>query len=560
MACIASSTAILSCLSYSYPNSSSSISPKSSLSNLPFSSQSLSPSSYNGLRKSFHSQPISSPSSSHARSVMRVLFLQVKLSDYIGKKYVILFFYPLDFTFVCPTEITAFNNHSAEFEKLNTELLGVFIDIVFSHLAWIQTDRKSGGLGDLKYPLVSDVTKSISKSYGVLIPDLVCSISYFCNYFGFHTNGESVAKITALQYVQENSGGKLFSPSKHVETPTTMQYTLHLSLAITTPTPTTNSLPRPNKFPSNTPNFPSLSCRRNLHSPSLSSTKTFISLPPKPPKPPEIPLSPPPNPLSSFQEEILYLDSIGIDFFYLLSTHPPIISASATDLKSVVEFLRSTAGLTTADVCRVVGMCPEVLTSKISALVAVFTFLLREAGVEGSDLRRVIHRRPRLLACSVETRLRPTLYFLQSIGITSIKQYTSLLSCSVEQKFVPRIEYFRKIGFSQRDTMAIFRRFPPLFCYSIKDNFEPKFDYFVMEMRRELKELKEFPQYFSYSLENRIKPRHRHCVEKGVSLALPVMFKTSEERFEGRLEMFCNSSIPVRTSPLWCATYDENVL
>lgn len=337
-----------------------------------------------------------------------------------------------------------------------------------------------------------------------------------------------------------------------------MQYTLHLSLAITTPT--TNSLPRPNKFPSNTPNFPSLSCRRNLHSLSLSSTKTFISPPPKPPKPPEIPLSPPPNPLSSFQEEILYLDSIGIDFFSLLSTHPPIISASATDLKSVVEFLRSTAGLTTADVCRVVGMCPEVLTSKISALVAVFTFLLREAGVEGSDLRRVIHRRPRLLACSVETRLRPTLYFLQSIGITSIKQYTSLLSCSVEQKFVPRIEYFRKIGFSQRDTMAIFRRFPPLFCYSIKDNFDPKFDYFVMEMRRELKELKEFPQYFSYSLENRIKPRHRRCVEKGVSLALPVMFKTSKERFEGRLEMFCNSSIPVRTSPLWCATYDENVL
>ncbi|XP_058208363.1 transcription termination factor MTERF4, chloroplastic-like [Rhododendron vialii] len=498
--------------------------------------------------------------------------MYVKLSYYIGKKYVILFFYPLDFTFVCPTEITAFNNRSAEFEKLNTELLGVFIDSVFSHLAWIQTDRKSGGLGDLKYPLVSDVTKSISKSYGVLIPDLGISLrglfvsdkegiilhSTVNNLAIGWSVDETMRTLLALQYVQENSGEKLFSPSKHVETPNTMQYTLHLSPAITTPT--TNSLPRPNKFPSNTPNFPSLSCRRNLHFPSLSSTKTFISLPPKPPKPPEIPLSPPPNPLSSFQEEILYLDSIGIDFFSLLSAHPPIISASATDLKSVVEFLQSTAGLTTADVCRVVGMCPEVLTSKISALVAVFTFLLREAGIEGSDLRRVIHRRPRLLACSVETRLRPTLYFLQSIGITSIKQYTSLLSCSVEQKFVPRIEYFQKIGFSQRDTMAIFRRFPPLFCYSIKDNFEPKFDYFVMEMRRELKELKEFPQYFSYSLENRIKPRHRRCVEKGVSLALPVMFKTSEERFEGRLEMFFNSSIPVRTSPLWCATYDENVL
>ncbi|KAJ0793633.1 putative thioredoxin-dependent peroxiredoxin [Helianthus annuus] len=97
--------------------------------------------------------------------------MQVKLSDYIGKKYVILFFYPLDFTFVCPTEITAFSDRYAEFEKINTEILGVSVDSVFSHLAWVQTDRKSGGLGDLNYPLVSDVTKSIAKAFNVLIED-----------------------------------------------------------------------------------------------------------------------------------------------------------------------------------------------------------------------------------------------------------------------------------------------------------------------------------------------------------------------------------------------------
>ncbi|KAG6770338.1 hypothetical protein POTOM_026016 [Populus tomentosa] len=96
---------------------------------------------------------------------------KVKLSEYIGKKYVVLFFYPLDFTFVCPTEITAFSDRYEEFKQINTEVLGVSVDSVFSHLAWVQTDRKSGGLGDLKYPLISDVTKSISKSYGVLIPD-----------------------------------------------------------------------------------------------------------------------------------------------------------------------------------------------------------------------------------------------------------------------------------------------------------------------------------------------------------------------------------------------------
>lgn len=100
----------------------------------------------------------------------------------------------------------------------------------------------------------------------------------------------------------------------------------------------------------------------------------------------------------------------------------------------------------------------------------------------------------------------------------------------------------------------MFRRFPSLFCYSIKENFEPKFDYFVVEMGRELKELVAFPQYFSFSLENRIKPRHRMCVDNGVCLALPTMLKLSEARFRERLEVCCSSSMPVRTSPLWCTS------
>lgn len=98
----------------------------------------------------------------------------------------------------------------------------------------------------------------------------------------------------------------------------------------------------------------------------------------------------------------------------------------------------------------------------------------------------------------------------------------------------------------------MFRRFPPLFNYSVKDNFEPKFNYFVVEMGRDLKELKEFPQYFSFSLGNRIKPRHQCCVEKGVCFPLPVLLKTSEAHFRDRLEVCINSSIPLRTSPLWC--------
>lgn len=94
-------------------------------------------------------------------------FKQIKLSDYKGK-YVILFFYPLDFTFVCPTEIIAFSEQQGEFEKRNTQVLGVSVDSHFSHLAWRNTDRKTGGLGEIKYPLVADLNKQISKDYDVL--------------------------------------------------------------------------------------------------------------------------------------------------------------------------------------------------------------------------------------------------------------------------------------------------------------------------------------------------------------------------------------------------------
>lgn len=91
-----------------------------------------------------------------------------KLSDYRGK-YVILFFYPLNFTFVCPSEILAFNNAVAELEKNNCQLIAVSVDSHFSHLAWKNTPVNEGGIGNIQYPLVADLNKSISKDYGVLL-------------------------------------------------------------------------------------------------------------------------------------------------------------------------------------------------------------------------------------------------------------------------------------------------------------------------------------------------------------------------------------------------------
>ncbi len=105
-----------------------------------------------------------------ATAVVNGDFKEVSLSDYKGK-YVVLFFYPLDFTFVCPTEIVAFNKKVSEFEKRNVQLLGVSVDSQFSHLAWINTPQADGGLGGLDYPLVADLNKTIAKDYDVLFED-----------------------------------------------------------------------------------------------------------------------------------------------------------------------------------------------------------------------------------------------------------------------------------------------------------------------------------------------------------------------------------------------------
>ena len=94
----------------------------------------------------------------------------VKLSDYRGK-WVVLLFYPLDFTFVCPTELTAFSDRYDDFEGIDAEIIGVSTDSAFSHRAWLQTPRDKGGVEGLRFPLGADITKSMSRDYGVLIED-----------------------------------------------------------------------------------------------------------------------------------------------------------------------------------------------------------------------------------------------------------------------------------------------------------------------------------------------------------------------------------------------------
>ncbi|KAG2437538.1 hypothetical protein HYH02_011181 [Chlamydomonas schloesseri] len=151
-----------------------------------------------------------------AQAVFDQEFQEITLSKYRGK-YVVLFFYPLDFTFVCPTEITAFSDRYKEFKDMNTEVLGVSVDSQFTHLAWIQTDRKEGGLGDLAYPLVADLKKEISKAYGVLTEDGISLRGLFIidkegvvqhatiNNLAFGRSVDETKRVLqAIQYVQSN--------------------------------------------------------------------------------------------------------------------------------------------------------------------------------------------------------------------------------------------------------------------------------------------------------------------------------------------------------------------
>nr|QCI06895.1 2-Cys peroxiredoxin [Halydictyon mirabile] len=150
----------------------------------------------------------------NATAVYEQEFQQIKLSNYLGK-YIILLFYPLDFTFVCPTELIAFSDIYDQIKELNSEILGISVDSEYCHLAWIQMDRNIGGVGDLKYPLVSDLSKEISTSYNVLTkegkalrglfiidPDGIIQHCTINNLDVGRSVNEAIRTLKAIQYVK----------------------------------------------------------------------------------------------------------------------------------------------------------------------------------------------------------------------------------------------------------------------------------------------------------------------------------------------------------------------
>ncbi|MDA5192863.1 peroxiredoxin [Govanella unica] len=142
---------------------------------------------------------------------------ELTLSQYLKGSYGLIFFYPLDFTFVCPSEILAFSNRMDKFAALNTKVVGVSVDSQFSHYAWRNTPVEKGGIGQIKFPLIADITKQIARDYGVLMDEAVALRGsflidregkirhYVINDLPLGRNvDESIRMVEALQFHEEN--------------------------------------------------------------------------------------------------------------------------------------------------------------------------------------------------------------------------------------------------------------------------------------------------------------------------------------------------------------------
>nr|XP_043607762.1 transcription termination factor MTEF1, chloroplastic [Erigeron canadensis] len=240
-----------------------------------------------------------------------------------------------------------------------------------------------------------------------------------------------------------------------------------------------------------------------------------------------------------FRQKILYLKALKVNPTKALQKNPNFRSTSLQSLKSVENCL-SSMGILRSEFGRILDMYPQLLTcDPHNDLYPVFGFLLDDIGLEFFDIRKSIIRCPRLLICSVEDQLKPTLLFLRNLGFVGPNKITSqttmLLVSSVDGTLRPKMDYLIGLGLEYEDVVNMVLRSPGLLTFSIENNFKPKVEYFLKEMKGDLGDLKRFPQYFSYSLEGKIMRRHRLLVDQGLSVPLWDMLKVSDGEFTARL-------------------------
>ncbi|KAJ9174267.1 hypothetical protein P3X46_017309 [Hevea brasiliensis] len=240
-----------------------------------------------------------------------------------------------------------------------------------------------------------------------------------------------------------------------------------------------------------------------------------------------------------FHEKLQYLTGLKINTQKALTQNPNLRSTPLSTLYSV-EHCLSCMGLHRLAIGRILDMHPALLTSDPHVyLYPVFDFLLNEVGIPFPDIAKTISRCPRLLVSSVSDQLRPALIFLRNLGFVGANaincQTTVLLVYNIEFTLMAKIEYLMSLGFEYCEVKEMVVRSPGLLTFSVENNLVPKVEYFLVEMKGDLEELKRFPQYFSFSLEGKIKPRHRMLAEYGLKLPLCKMLKISDGEFSARL-------------------------
>lgn len=240
-----------------------------------------------------------------------------------------------------------------------------------------------------------------------------------------------------------------------------------------------------------------------------------------------------------FRQKLLYLTALNINTRKALSRNPNLRCTPLSALRSVHHCL-SSMGLRHPAIGRILDMYPILLTSDpYLCLYPIFDFLLNEVGIPFPDVAKSISRCPRLLVSSVPDQLRPALVFLRELGFVGRSainsQTVTLLVYNVEFSLMAKIGYLVNLGFHRSEVKRMVVRSPGLLTLSVENNLAPKVKYFLVEMKGDLKELRQFPQYFSFSLERKIKPWHRMLVNYGLKLPLWKMLMVSDGEFNSIL-------------------------
>ncbi|OIW07358.1 hypothetical protein TanjilG_10193 [Lupinus angustifolius] len=237
---------------------------------------------------------------------------------------------------------------------------------------------------------------------------------------------------------------------------------------------------------------------------------------------------------TTYRDNVRYLKTLTIIDPKTKPDNLPLPDA-VNHVITTVNFFKSKS-FTEQDFPRLQSLCPQLFSNFVDPthISPTFDFLNVDVLASVEQSRALVMLCPKLLLSDVELCLKPTLQFLKQVGVENLNvptnQNAHLLNTRVE-KMRPKMRFLQERGFSYAEAANACKRLPAILGYGVESNLEPKFEYLVNEMQRDLVELKKFPQYFGFSLEKRIVPRHLHLKERGVRIPLNRMLMWGDDKF-----------------------------